>query len=173
MELKEIQELIDFVAKADVREVSLEKDDFKITIRTLHDQPAPPESTVPPYFMYPAMMPQGYSAAGPMSGGAPTPQQAPTATGSEEPGGGEAASSSATPIVAPMIGTFYRRPTPDQDVYVKVGDTVKKGDVVCIIEAMKLFNEIESEVEGKITKVLVDDAQPVEYDQPLFLVESA
>lgn len=173
MELQDIQKLIEFVANSDVREVALEKDDFKITIRTRHDEPAPTEGQVmhqmAPYYM-PPMMGMG---AQPQAANAPAaaPAQAPAA--SQDSGGGAENEQNQETIRSPMIGTFYRRPAPDQDVFVKVDSQVKKGDVVCVIEAMKLFNEIESEVEGRIVKVLVEDAQPVEYDQPLFLVEPA
>ena len=173
MELKEIQQLIEFVANSDVREVALEKDDFKITIRTRHDEPAPRESPAQP--MMPAYyMPQGMAGGMPAHQGQAPASASPATTSSETTasGGGHSEDHLLT-VRSPMIGTFYRRPSPDQDVFVKVGSPVKKGEVVCVIEAMKLFNEIESEVEGKIARVLVEDAQPVEYDQPLFLVEPA
>ena len=170
MELKDIQQLIEFVANSEVREVALEKDDFKITIRTRYDEPAPREVTgapmMPSYYMHPAMT--GGMAPPSPSGTAPPPASAPAQAPSSADHQPE---DNLLTIRSPMIGTFYRRPSPDQEVLVKVGTPVKKGDVVCVIEAMKLFNEIESEVEGQIARVLVEDAQPVEYDQPLFLVE--
>ncbi len=160
MDLKEIQNLIKFVSKSGVSEVKLETEAFKIVIKNTPDiqvtsVPQPEVHTVLPAHVAPA---QPAAPAPP----APAPQKAENK---------EADESKYITIKAPIIGTFYRRPAPDKPPYVEVGDTVKPGDVVCIIEAMKLFNEIESEVSGKIVKVLVEDATPVEFDQPLFLVE--
>ncbi|MCH8546315.1 MAG: acetyl-CoA carboxylase biotin carboxyl carrier protein [Cryomorphaceae bacterium] len=161
MDIKEIQNLIRFVAKSGASEVKLETDDFKITIRTGKEEEVKTQIvTAAPQMVHAAPQPQAAAPAAP----APTEQKA-----EESP----AASSNQITINSPMIGTFYRRPSPDKDVFVKVGDVVKPGDVVCIIEAMKLFNEIESEVSGKVVKVLVDDQTPVEYDQPLFVIEPA
>jgi len=158
MDLKEIQDLIRFVSKSGVTEVELEKDGFKIVIKS--DRPAEQMAYVQqaPMMMAPPVQaaPAAVAAAAP----APAPAAAPAAVSAE----------TGVPIKSPMIGTFYRSAGPDKDVFVKVGDKVEKGQVVCIIEAMKLFNEIESEVSGTILKVLVDNANPVEYDQPLFLV---
>ncbi len=153
MDIKEIQNLIRFVAKSGASEVKLETDDFKITIRTGGDDEPKTQ----------------YVAAAPQMMAQPA---APSPAPSEEPKT-EASDANHIAINSPMIGTFYRRPSPDKEVFVKVGDIVKPGDVVCIIEAMKLFNEIESEVSGKVVKVMVDDQSPVEYDQPLFIVEPA
>lgn len=167
MKLNEIQDLIKFVAKSGVSEVELETKDVKITIKTngkRSEQPVIVQQAVP--MMQPAAPVQQ-----------PVMQQ-PAAQLQAEAKASEAkaaASSDANLITikSPMIGTFYRSAGPDKPPFVNVGDEVKAGKVLCIIEAMKLFNEIESEVNGRIVKVLVDDATPVEYDQPLFLVEPA
>ena len=154
MDIKQIQELIRFVSKSGVNEVSLEQDNFKITIKT-NQAATVVHATVP--------APQPLAAA-PV---AATPAlAAPVAAAPAA-----ADTSNYITIKSPMIGTFYHSPTPDKPVFVNVGDEIKAGTVVCIIEAMKLFNEIESEVSGRIVKILVQNASPVEYDQPLFLVE--
>lgn len=158
MDNKEIQSLIRFVAKSGVAEVELKKDDFRIRIKNLPDQnivQAAPQQVV----ATPSALPTAIAA--PTTGKAEPAKEA-------EP---QEEETNYVEIKSPMIGTFYRKPSPDKDVFVNVGDTVSKEDVVCIIEAMKLFNEIEAEVSGKIVKVLVDDATPVEYGQPLFLVD--
>lgn len=157
MELKEIQTLIKFVSSSKVDEVSIEKKDFKIKIRR-NGPPQPMASAATVQAPQQVMV----EAAAPVVSTAPAAQ----ATEAVEP-----ESSNTSEIKSPMIGTFYRKSSPDKPSFVEVGDTVEKGQVICIIEAMKLFNEIESEVSGKIVKVMVDDSQPVEYDQPLFLVE--
>ncbi len=158
MDLKEIQDLIRFVSKSGVTEVELEKDGFKIVIKS--DRPAEQIAYVQ---QAPVMMAPPVQAA-------PVAAPAAAAPAAEAP---VAAADSGVPIKSPMIGTFYRSAGPDKEAFVKVGDKVEKGQVVCIIEAMKLFNEIESEVSGTIVKILVDNANPVEYDQPLFLVNPA
>jgi acetyl-CoA carboxylase biotin carboxyl carrier protein len=166
MELKQIQELIRFVAKAGVTEVQLEQDDFKIVIKTGKDE----GSAQPQAYM---QQPQVYHT-GNFQQQQPQQQQntqaAPQAKAEESVPAAAAATNYET-IKSPMIGTFYRKPSPDKDVFVKVGDKVSKGQVVCVIEAMKLFNEIESDISGTVVKILADDASPVEYDQPLFLIE--
>jgi acetyl-CoA carboxylase biotin carboxyl carrier protein len=161
MNIKDIESLIKFVQNSGVAEVSLEQKDIKITIRTTHGQMmmASAPSTSAPVQQYVAAPAVAQSAAAP---------SAPPAA--EKPKGGADESKYIT-IKSPMIGTFYRTPSPDKPVFINVGDEIKQGKVLCIIEAMKLFNEIESEVSGKIVKVLVDNATPVEYDQPLFLVD--
>jgi acetyl-CoA carboxylase biotin carboxyl carrier protein len=165
MELKQIQDLIKFVAKSGVEEVELEKGNFKITIKAKSSDNNGDNPQV--IYAQPGMIPA--PAAAPTAPAAPAQAAAPAA---EKPASTPAAPvASGVEIKAPMIGTFYRSPGPDKDAFVKVGDRVEKGQVVCIIEAMKLFNEIESDVSGTITKVLVDDSSPVEYDQPLFIVE--
>lgn len=158
MNLAQIQELIKFVAKSGVSEVEIEQKDFKITIKTPagKKEQAPVQVVAQPMAL-PAPVPAAPAAAPPPAAPAPAPAAA--------------AESKYITIKAPMIGTFYRSPGPGKPVFVNVGDEVKPGKTICIIEAMKLFNEIESDVAGKIVKVLVDDAKPVEYDQPLFLVD--
>ena len=173
MKVSEIQELIKFVSKSGVSEVEIEHKDFKINIKT------PPyrkgkgiEPTAPQQQMVPQMMPaqmQQMPAQMPVAA-APAPA-APAAPAAEAPKADENANY--IEIKSPMIGTFYRKPSPDKEEFAKVGDVISEGDTVCVIEAMKLFNEIESEVSGKIVKVLVDDTTPVEYDQVLFLVDPA
>ncbi|HEY1024198.1 MAG TPA: acetyl-CoA carboxylase biotin carboxyl carrier protein [Sphingobacteriaceae bacterium] len=159
MDIKQIQELIKFVSKSGVNEVSIEQENFKITIKT---NQAPTYVTA----SLPTALPSA-AAPQPVSPVAAAPQQAAPAASSAP----VADTSNLITIKSPMIGTFYRSSSPDKPVFVNVGDEIKAGQVVCIIEAMKLFNEIESEISGRIVKVLVDNAQPVEYDQPLFLVE--
>jgi acetyl-CoA carboxylase biotin carboxyl carrier protein len=165
MDIKEIQELIKFVAKSGATEVNLEIDNVKISIKSPAKKGAVPETTII------QQIPVAQSPAAVMPAAAPAPAPAPVA----EPTPAKAAESkdedNYITVKSPMIGTFYRKPSPDKDTFVNVGDTLKPGDVICVIEAMKLFNEIESEISGKIVKVLVDDSTPVEYDQPLFLVD--
>jgi len=162
MNLKEIESLIKFVSKSGVSEVELETKDVKITIKTDSGKPAEVQSVITQMPMQGQM--QNMQMA-PVNMSSPPPvvqQEAPKA---EE--------SKLITVKSPMIGTFYRSSSPDKPSFINVGDKINVGDVVCIIEAMKLFNEIESEVSGKVVKVLVDDSSPVEYDQPLFLVEPA
>ena len=165
MDLKEIQDLIRFVAKSGVTEVELERDGFKLVIKAER----PTEGYA--YVQQPPVMvaaPQTVAVSAPAA-----PAPAPAATTEAAPAPVAVAADSGVPIKSPMIGTFYRSAGPDKEPFVKVGDKIEKGQVVCIIEAMKLFNEIESEVSGTVVKVLVDNANPVEYDQPLFLVNPA
>jgi acetyl-CoA carboxylase biotin carboxyl carrier protein len=158
MDLKEIQNLIKFVANSGVAEVKLETGDVKITIRTTlegHSSDVTYVQQMPSQNMLQqAMAPQQITPAAPVVTSAPADENSKYIT-----------------IKSPIIGTFYRKPAPDKAVFVEVGSTISKGDVLCVIEAMKLFNEIESEVSGKIVKILVDDMSPVEFDQPLFLVD--
>ena len=158
MDIKDIQNLIKFVSKAEVSEVKYKTKDFEITIKT-------PLAGSDAVYAQPTV----YHTA-PQAAAAPAPVATPAAAPAEK---AEAASddSKYVTIKSPMIGTFYRKPSPDKDVFVNVGDEVSVGKVVCVIEEMKLFNQIESEISGKIVKILVDDATPVEYDQPLFLVD--
>ena len=158
MNLHEIQDLIKFVAKSGVSEVEIEQKDFKIVIKAENkskgnDQPIYVQASAPA----PAALPVASEpvAAAPIAA-APVDENA-----------------NYIVVKSPMIGTFYRSPATDKEPFISVGQMVGNGDTICIIEAMKLFNEIESEVSGKIVKVLVDDASPVEYDQPLFLVDPA
>lgn len=176
MKISEIQELIKFISKSGVSEVEIEDKDFKINIKTSPfkrgkggaNQEQPQQVVAQ---MIPAQMPMQQQSAMPQQQ-APQ-QQAPSDGGNKNEEKESSNEANYVEVKSPMIGTFYRKPTPDKEEFVKVGDTVSKGDIVCVIEAMKLFNEIESEVSGKIVKVLADDSSPVEYDQPLFLVEPA
>jgi len=155
MDIKQIQELIKFVSRSGVNEVAIEQKDFKITIKT-NQAPTVINTTVP------AQAPQVLAAA-------PAAQPAAVTNAAPVPEADD--TSKYITIKSPMIGTFYRSASPEKPSFVNVGDEVSVGKVICIIEAMKLFNEIESEVSGRIVKVLVDNSSPVEYDQPLFLVE--
>lgn len=159
MEFKQIQELLKAVNKSNISELSIKDGEFEITIKQANTepqyvmaQPSMPVAVQPQVLAAPQAAPQAAPAA-------PAAPQAP------------AAASNTITIKSPMIGTFYRSAGPDKPAFVNVGDEIKPGAVICIVEAMKLFNEIESEISGRIVKVLVDDATPVEYDQPLFLVE--
>ena len=155
MKIKEIQNLIKFVAKSGASEVKLEMEDVKITIKTNDgSQPVVIQDT--------AIVPQPVMQAQPVS---PEPAAPTSSTPVVEEG------SNYITIKSPIIGTFYRKPSPDKPNFVEVGDSISEGSVLCVIEAMKLFNDIESEVSGKIVKILVDDSSPVEFDQPLFLVD--
>jgi acetyl-CoA carboxylase biotin carboxyl carrier protein len=161
MNLKDIQNLIRFVAKSGASEVKLETDDVKITIRTSSGgKKETIVQQVPMGAMAPQQMVQQTSPVEQDNAAAPAQTE-----------GVDSKADNYITVKSPIIGTFYRKPSPDKPAFVEVGDTIKEGDVLCTIEAMKLFNEIESEVSGKIVKVLVDDATPVEFDQPLFLVE--
>jgi len=164
MDFKQIQELIKIINKSNIGELSIEEKDFKITIKQKEEniQTVVAAAPAPVYAATPAPAPVVAAASAPAS--ATTPAQATGAAPKTE---------NLITIKSPMIGTFYRKSSPDKPSFVEIGDEVTPGKTVCIIEAMKLFNEIESEVSGKIVKVLVDDASPVEYDQPLFLVEPA
>jgi len=162
MRIKEIQSLIKFVAKSGASEVSLEMKDVKITIKTSNDkgpvvvQQPLLQNTQQPEIIVAPQVPVAQTPADPVP--------------ATQPPSNEEDSKLIT-VKSPIIGTFYRKPAPDKPVFVEVGDTVSEGSVLCVIEAMKLFNEIESEVSGKIVKILVDDSSPVEFDQPLFLVD--
>ena len=159
MDIKEIQNLIKFVAKSGASEVKLEMDDIKITIKTGSESDTTIVHQVPA-----TQVPQVAAAA-------PTTVEAAAPAATPEPAATKAEDPKYITIKSPIIGTFYRKPSPDKPLFVEVGQTIAEGDVLCIIEAMKLFNEIESEVSGKIVKILVDDSSPVEFDQPLFLVD--
>ena len=151
MDIKQIQDLIRFVSKSGVNEVSIEQKDFKITIKT-NQVPTIVNATIPA--AHPVAAAPAHVADAPVTAAEPV-----------------ADASRYVTIKSPMIGTFYRSANPDKPLLANVGDEIEPGTVLCIIEAMKLFNEIESEISGRIVKVLVDNASPVEYDQPLFLVE--
>ncbi len=164
MKLNEIQDLIKFVAKSGVNEVELHNKDFKIIIKTGNGKNKGHDA---PVVMQAPVMTTAVQQAAPVTQTVAA-ESKPAETKKEA---AAKADSKLITIKSPMIGTFYRQGGPDKPLFVNVGDEIKPGKVVCIIEAMKLFNEIESEISGKIVKVLVDDATPVEYDQPLFLVE--
>lgn len=166
MDIREIQDLIKFVSKSGVSEVQLETKDFKITVKTEVASKDKKETIV--YASLPPAEIPAVQAAPPVAPAAPAAAKQESA-----PAPASSNDSKLITIKSPMIGTFYRAPGPDKPIFVNVGDEIKPGKVICIIEAMKLFNEIESEVSGRIVKVLVDDSTPVEYDQPLFLVEPA
>jgi acetyl-CoA carboxylase biotin carboxyl carrier protein len=159
MNLKEIQNLIKFVAKSGASEVKLEIEDVKITIRTGGSNKTQFQQMTLPVSVPQAPLPQAATLAETIVN-AESVAEVPTSDDSKY-----------ITIKSPIIGTFYRRPSPDKPIFAEVGQTIAEGDVLCIIEAMKLFNEIESEVSGKIIKSLVDDSSPVEFDQPLFLVD--
>ena len=155
MDFKQIQELIKLINGSNIGEVSVEQKDFKITIKQKEEH------------VTHIMSPVQQMPSQPMMQQAP-PQQALPQQSNEKAAD---TNSNTITIKSPMIGTFYRRPSPDKPNFIEVGDDVAIGKVVCIIEAMKLFNEIESEVSGRVVKILVEDSSPVEYDQPLFLVQ--
>ncbi|MBN8850997.1 MAG: acetyl-CoA carboxylase biotin carboxyl carrier protein [Sphingobacteriales bacterium] len=163
MDFKQIQELIKMINKSNIGEVSIEEKGFKLTIKQKEE---PVQQVI-------AAPIQAQPVAAIAAAAAPVAQSAPVAAPEKPAKAAEAPAGNTVTIKSPMIGTFYRSPSPDKPSFVNVGDDIEPGKPVCIIEAMKLFNEIESEVKGRIVKVLVEDASPVEYDQPLFLVEPA
>lgn len=196
MDLAKIQELLKIVAESGVAEVEIEEDDFKLIIRqnapTVMMQPAAPSFSMPYAGAY--GMPQQPAGGYPAQGG-PQPQPPTGATQSApasaapsnnassaavetatESAAGEAEEAAVGAdehvVKAELVGTFYRAPSPDADPFVEVGDRVSKGDVLCIIEAMKIMNEIECDADGVVKKILVEDAEPVEFDQPLFVIET-
>jgi acetyl-CoA carboxylase biotin carboxyl carrier protein len=155
MKIKEIRDLIDFLSASGLEEVNIETEEFKIKVKRSSDAQVIEKTVAPaPVAVAPVAAAPAPVAATPVAVEAPA-----------------AVDSNYVEIKSPMIGTFYRSANPESDVFVSVGDSVTAGQTVCIVEAMKLFNEIESEISGKIVKVLVDNAQPIEYDQPLFLVD--
>lgn len=159
MEIKEIQNLIKFVAKSGASEVSLEMGDIKITIKTDKGEVIAPVAAV-------------QQATPVVVAPAPEVVAAPAAPVAAAPAAAEASSNQHT-VKSPIIGTFYRKPSPDKPNFVEVGDRVSEGDTLCVIEAMKLFNEIEAETSGTIVQILLDDSSPVEFDQPLFIIDPA
>jgi acetyl-CoA carboxylase biotin carboxyl carrier protein len=161
MDLKQIQELIKMINKSNLSEVSIEEKDFKITIKQKEE--VIQQTVISAGYQQMPQMIQAPAAQPAIASPVTAPPASATAPAASE--------SKYITIKSPMIGTFYRKPSPDKPLFVEVGSEVSPGKVVCIIEAMKLFNEIESEVKGKIVKVLVEDMSPVEYDQPLFLVD--
>jgi acetyl-CoA carboxylase biotin carboxyl carrier protein len=159
MDIKEIQNLIKFVAKSGASEVKLEMGDIKITIKTGGEESKGETTYVQQIPVQQPVQQQAIPVSPPVDA-SPAKTESPASEDSKY-----------ITIKSPMIGTFYRKPSPDKPSFVEVGSTIKPGDPLCVVEAMKLFNEIESEVSGKIVKVLVDDSSPVEFDQPLFLVD--
>lgn len=189
MNIDKIRELLKVVSDSGVAEVEIEEDDFKLIVRrnapNVTVQSSPPQSFgYPPYSMpmaapYPpqggmqpsgGMQPQGGGGAGAPQAGSPPPQ--PTQTGAAD-AEAEDDSPKGEVVHAPIVGTFYRAPAPDEEAFVQIGDKVKVGETLCIIEAMKLMNEIEAEFSGTVTDILVENEEPVEYDQPLFVVDPA
>ena len=166
MDFKQIQELIKMINKSNIGELTIEQKDFRVTIRQKEEQ-------VTQVVAAPVQQAPVYAAPPPQASFAPQQAALTAPTADKAAKAAESTASNLVTIKSPMIGTFYRRPTPDKPNFCEVGDEVSPGKVVCIIEAMKLFNEIEAEISGKIVKVLAEDASPVEYDQPLFLVEPA
>lgn len=171
MTFKEIQELIKLVAKTELSEFKYKDGDVKLHIRGqsfMTNRVSAQQASGPSIISMPAAAPAYPAAPAPAAPAAPAPA---TTTAPAAAPKDSADESKFVEVRSPMVGTFYRSPAADKDPYVKVGDVISKGDTVCIVEAMKLFNEIESEVSGKIVRMLVEDAQPIEYDQPLFLVD--
>jgi len=167
MDFKQIQELIKMINKSNIGELSIEQKDFKVTIKQK-------EENVTQVVSAPAhLQPVAYAAPQAAVASSPAPAATSSAPAAEKLKAPDTPASNHVTIKSPMIGTFYRKSAPDKPNFVEPGDDIVPGKVVCIIEAMKLFNEIESEISGKLVKVLVEDASPVEYDQPLFLVEPA
>ena len=158
MNFKQIQQLIKFVSKTDVAEVNIENNNFKINIKGSKSK----TNEVSQQVVQQPIQPQIQT---------PIAQPIHVETPKSEAQQSDSSSDNYLTVKSPIIGTFYRKPSPDKDAFVNVGDTIKEGDTLCVIEAMKLFNEIESDFSGKIVKILVEDASPVEFDQPLFLIE--
>jgi acetyl-CoA carboxylase biotin carboxyl carrier protein len=163
MDLKVIKNLLDLIAESEVNEVSIEEGDFKIKVKKKPDVEQPSAAQMPMQYQLPAQPQQ--------------PTQQPQQAAPAQQAGGDSTSDeggdtepSGDVVKSPIVGTFYRAPSPDDDPFVQVGDQVEKGQTLCIVEAMKIMNEIESEYSGEVKKILVDNAEPVEYDQPLFII---
>lgn len=167
MDLKLIKNLLNMIADSDVSEVSIEEGDFKIKVKKQAEAPA--------YAPQPVFPPAGFAPPAPIEVTMPAPQptqssgSAPAASAAEAPKSG----SGTTVIKSPIVGTFYKAPSPDSPSFAEVGKVVSKGDTLCIIEAMKIMNEIESEYSGKIVRIIAENGQPVEFDQPLFEIEAS
>lgn len=159
MDLKLVKNLLDLISESDVNEVSIEEGDFKLKVKKQSDTPAP-------QLQY--QMPSQ-----PQSGQQPAAQPAAGSEGNEPAASGGESQPDGEVVKSPIVGTFYESPSPDSDPFVKVGDTVQKGDTLCIIEAMKIMNEIDAEFSGTVEKVIVSDGQPVEFDQPLYIIKKA
>ena len=160
MDIKEIQNLIKFVQKSGVEEVKIERDDFKITIKT---KSVAPQHIIVEDVPTPASIPASQPITQAVQAVQEVTQETTQSVNLEN--------DNQVIVKSPIIGTFYRKPSPDKPSFVEVGQSITKGDVLCVIEAMKLFNEIESDFSGKIVKILVDDQSPVEFDQPLFIID--
>lgn len=161
MDLKVIENLLDLIAQSEVNEVSIEEGDFKIKVKKQADVEQP---SLPVQYQMPAQAVQRPAASRQQAPQQPaeTEKNGDNPEASEEPSG--------EVVKSPIVGTFYRSPSPDDDPFVRVGDQIEKGQTVCIVEAMKIMNEIESDYSGEVKKILIDDAEPVEYDQPLFII---
>ncbi|REL38083.1 acetyl-CoA carboxylase biotin carboxyl carrier protein [Rhodohalobacter sp. SW132] len=158
MDLKLVKNLLDLISESDVNEVSIEEGEFKLKVKKQSDSPAPQLQ-----YQMPA---QQQAAPAQPQAAAPASSQSGSESKSEEQPDGEV-------VKSPIVGTFYEAPSPDSDAFVKVGDSIGKGDTLCIIEAMKIMNEIDAEFSGTIQKILVSDGQPVEFDQPLFIIKKS
>jgi acetyl-CoA carboxylase biotin carboxyl carrier protein len=169
MDFKEIQELLRLISKLELKEFKLKDGEFELSVRTKFHSSAREAVHAAPVHL--AVAPPAHLPELPLSAPAPALPSAPSPAEVTAAPAPAVRDNDYMPIKSPIVGTFYRSPTPEKPAYVKIGDKVEAGDVVCIVEAMKLFNEIESDVTGRIVKVLVEDAQPVEYDQVLFLVD--
>lgn len=166
MDPKQLNELLRLIKKLDFAEFKMAEGDFSMTVRSEYKP-----GHVPAPQIVSMAAPATQIAAPAAAPAAPAPAPAPDLPASTDTAKSDEATGNLLEIRSPIVGTFYRSPSPDKPPYVKVGDSVSAGDVVCIVEAMKLFNEIESEVSGKIVKVLIEEAKPVEYDQVLYLVD--
>lgn len=165
MDLNEIENLLDLIAQSEVNEVEIEEGDFKIKVKKKAEVEQPSAQQFPVQYQMPVQQ-QPQQPAPAQQPQQPAQQQAAASSGGKE----EKEEVSGEVVTSPIVGTFYRSPSPDEDPFVEVGDTIDKGDTVCIVEAMKIMNEIESEYSGEVKKILVEDAEPVEYDQPLFII---
>lgn len=168
MDLKLIENLLSMIAESDVNEVSIEEGEFKIRVKKQSESSGSAWPSMPVQYQMPAgPSQQGQGQAQQQQPSAPPQQQ----SGSEPaPESGDSGDHDGEVVRSPIVGTFYRSPSPDSDPFVKVGDSIEKGETICIVEAMKIMNEIESEFSGEVKKILVENAEPVEYDQPLFVI---
>ncbi|HKJ30490.1 MAG TPA: acetyl-CoA carboxylase biotin carboxyl carrier protein [Balneolales bacterium] len=165
MDLKLIENLLKMISESEVNEVAIEEGDFKIKLKKKSAEAA--SAPQPAYYPPPTLQVPNYAEA-PQPAANPSPNNNTT---QQETKTEEAAEDNNITIKSPIVGTFYKSPSPDSDAFVNEGDTVSKGDTLCIVEAMKIMNEIDSDYSGKIVKILVDDGQPIEFDQPLFILD--
>jgi acetyl-CoA carboxylase biotin carboxyl carrier protein len=161
MDLKLVKNLLDLISESEVNEVSIEEGDFKIKVKKTSDAPAASQL----HYQMPAQQQPNQSQPNPADTQPAADETKEASSGESEPDGDV--------VKSPIVGTFYEAPSPDSDPFVKVGDTVNKGDTLCIIEAMKIMNEIDAEFSGTVQKIIVDNGQPVEFDQPLFIIKKA